>query len=189
LGISGKSAEKAEDVVEAIDKAEADGDTERANLLREKLTKSIDAAYREVKGKPRKPRAVRPEAEESEKRSEEAVTGRGVDPSEPGGMTDPSQESGDGNGPASEDATDSNPSAPGVATEPQTNMPNSDGHEGDSQESGAKTTQTTEPSLKILDRAQLGALTGLWEEYLDQLWTKTSVSVKRSFIFWLTERQ
>ena len=51
VGMSGKTADKAADVVDAIDDAEAEGDTERAADLRETLNnKSVDAAHKKAKG-------------------------------------------------------------------------------------------------------------------------------------------
>lgn len=53
VGWSGRTAEKAAVVVEAIDEAEEEGDTEAAEELRETLnTKSVDAAFRKATGKP-----------------------------------------------------------------------------------------------------------------------------------------
>ena len=48
LGISGSSAERAEKVVKKIDELKADGETEKAETLRELLNeKSVNAAYQE----------------------------------------------------------------------------------------------------------------------------------------------
>ena len=49
IGISGKSAEKAEKVVRQIDTLKEQGDTETAEELRQTLNKSIDGAYKAVK--------------------------------------------------------------------------------------------------------------------------------------------
>lgn len=52
VGMSSKTAEKAAEIVDAIDEAEAAGDTEKADQLRDTLNKNVSAAHREAQQKP-----------------------------------------------------------------------------------------------------------------------------------------
>lgn len=52
VGMSSKTAEKAAKVVDAIDEAEAAGDTEKADQLRGTLNKNVSAAHREAQQEP-----------------------------------------------------------------------------------------------------------------------------------------
>lgn len=192
LGISGKSAEKAEDVVEAIDKAEADGDTERANLLREKLTKSIDAAYREVKGKPRKPRAIKPKAQEGEKQSGEAVTGRdfgsGLHSNESGGMTNPGQDGRNDNGPTSEGPEDGNVSASGTDPQGHSKKPDSDRQEMHRPNMEPETEQGENSTPPELKDAYLKSLKKSFNDHMGGPWSRAPKGTKRDFIDWLSQQ-
>jgi ParB-like chromosome segregation protein Spo0J len=54
VGLNEKTADKAEEVVDKIDKAKADGQSEEAEQLTETLNQNISKAHRRVKRKPRR---------------------------------------------------------------------------------------------------------------------------------------
>ena len=87
LDISGKTGEKMKEVVEAIDAAEATGDTTKAAQLRETFEhKSVSAAHREATGKA-KPEPKTPKAKATEPSTPEsnyALTDDEVDQLEAG---------------------------------------------------------------------------------------------------------
>jgi ParB-like chromosome segregation protein Spo0J len=59
VGMSGRTAEKAATVVDAIDAMEAEGKAEDAEKLRATLNRSVDGAYKEIR--PSQPAAPKPE--------------------------------------------------------------------------------------------------------------------------------
>lgn len=74
VGWSGRTADKAVAVVDAIDEAEEAGDQERAEELREALNKSVSAGANAARpAKPRKPKPPEPEPQEEEDEAEAII--------------------------------------------------------------------------------------------------------------------